>query len=75
MQCAIKPTRIVSGYGDNGVDKSNFVNTNSLYLLSGVEVFGEDSNDMASSKTSQLDYYSSNKVTASNYGDYVKKTV
>ena len=57
IKSVIKPTRVISGYGNNGTDLANFTTTDNLYLLSGVEVFGSDSNDTASNTTSQLDYY------------------
>ena len=58
LQSVIEPTRVISGYGNNGTDSANFISTSQkLYLLSGVEVHGADSNDTAASTTSQLDYY------------------
>ena len=69
LQMAIKPTRVISGYGCSSWDwnvgvcsvpndgGNNFTTTDNLYLLSGVEVFGVDSNDTAASTTTQLDYY------------------
>ena len=55
LQSAIKPTRVISGYGKN--DSTNFTSTDNLYLLSGVEVFGSDDYDTASNTTHQLEYY------------------
>ena len=58
LQAAIKPTRVISGYGSNGTDSANFVSENQkLYLLSGVEVFGADEYDTAAGTTHQLEYY------------------
>ena len=58
LQAAIKPTRVISGYGNNGIDSANFISTSQkLYLLSGVEVHGADKYDTAASTTTQLDYY------------------
>ena len=58
LKVVIEPTRVISGYGNNGTDSANFVSENQkLYLLSGVEVFGSDDIDKAASTTSQLDYY------------------
>ena len=58
LQAAIKPTRVMSGYGSNGTDSANFVSENQkLYLLSGVEVFGADEYDKAAGTTHQLEYY------------------
>ena len=55
LQAIIKPTRVISGHGPK--DSSEFITKDKLYLLSGVEVFGEDSNDSAVNTTWQLDYY------------------
>ena len=58
LQSVIEPTRVISGYGNNGTDSANFTSTSQkLYLLSGVEVHGADEYDTAASTTSQLDYY------------------
>ena len=64
LQSVIEPTRVISGYGDNGTDSANFISTDQkLYLLSGVEVFGADFKDTAASTTTQLEYYqNSNRV-------------
>ena len=59
LQAAIKPTRVISGHGSD--DSTNFTTTDNLYLLSGVEVFGSDSNDSAENTTSQLEYYNGMK--------------
>ena len=55
LKSAIKPTRVISGHGTS--DSTNFTSTDNLYLLSGVEVFGSDSNDTAESTSRQLEYY------------------
>ena len=58
LKSVIEPTRVISGYGNNGTDSANFVSENQkLYLLSGVEVFGSDNNDTAAGTTTQLEYY------------------
>ena len=57
LKAVIEPTRVISGYGNNGIDSSNFITADNLYLLSGVEVFGSDDYDTAASTTIQLDYY------------------
>ena len=57
LQSAIKLTRVISGYGNNGTDSGNFTSTDNIYLLSGVEIHGSDDYDTAASTTSQLDYY------------------
>ncbi len=72
LQSAIKPTRVISGYSTtNGTDSANFTSINqSLYLLSGEEVFGTDGGgnnyyDTAYGTSHQLEYYSNNGVTYS----------
>ena len=58
LKVVIEPTRVISGYGNNGTDSANFVSENQkLYLLSGVEVFGADDYDTAAGTTTQLEYY------------------
>ena len=57
LKSAIKPTRVISGYGNNGTDSANFTSTDNLYLLSGVEIYGADDYDTAASTTHQLEYY------------------
>ena len=68
LRSVIKPTRVISGYGSNGVDSANFVSTDKLYLLSGTEIYGTDAGgnnlfDRAAGTTHQLEYYSSNMVS------------
>ena len=55
LQNVLAKTRVVSGYGST--DSTNFTSTNKLFLMSGIEVVGSDSNDTAASTTRQLDYY------------------
>ena len=67
LQTAIKPTRVISGYG-NGTDSANFTTTDNLYLLSPEEVYGTDLGgmnhyDAAYGTSHQLEYYSNNSVT------------
>ena len=57
LKAVIVPTRVISGYGNNGTDSSNFITIDNLYLLSGVEVFGDGYADNSASTTTQLDYY------------------
>ena len=57
LKSVIKSTRVISGYGSNGTDSTNFTTTDNLYLLSGVEVFGSDNCDTAAGTTHQLEYY------------------
>ena len=69
LKSAIKPTRVISGYGCNGTwdenkvcdnpdnNGNNFSSTDNIYLLSGVELLGADEYDTAASTTHQLDYY------------------
>ena len=68
LQTAIKPTRVISGHGDNGTDSANFTTTDNLYLLSPEEVYGTDLGgmnhyDAAYGTSHQLEYYSNNSVT------------
>ncbi len=55
LKSSIKSTRVISSHGLG--DSSNFVTTDKLYLLSGVEIHGADQYDTAASTTHQLDYY------------------
>ena len=64
LKSVITTTRVISGYGNNGVDTGNFVSYDKMYLLSGVEVFGSDSRDTAASTTTQLEYYRGMEVDA-----------
>ena len=71
LQTAIKPTRVISGHGDNGTDSANFTTTDNLYLLSPEEVYGTDLGgknfyDTAYGTSHQLEYYSNNSVTFNN---------
>ena len=80
LQAAIKPTRVISGYGcvsdfnrstmtcgnpDNS--GNNFTSTDNLYLLSGVEVFGSDNYDTAAGTTTQLEYYNNSSNSKIKY--------
>ena len=73
LQSAIKPTRVISGGGTN--DSTTFTTTDvKLYLLSSVEVWGSTFNDnVTTSMTSQLEYYSDLEVTTSSYSGAIKK--
>ena len=69
LQEAIKPTRVISGYGNNGTDSDNFTTSNQkLYLLSGEEIYGIDEGgnnywDKSTGTSHQLEYYSDSGVT------------
>ena len=74
-------TTVVSGHGSTS-GETNFTSTDKLYLLSAHEVWedndgntssGPDSFDTAYNNTRQLDYYSSQNVTTSNYSGAIKK--
>ena len=61
-------TVVVSGHGTK--DSSNFTSTDKLYLLDAKEIYGDSfTNQYNTAKDSerQLDYYSSQNVTTSNY--------
>ena len=72
LQSVISKTRVISGYGNNGIDNDNFITYDKLFLLSGMEVFG-NGYDTASSMTTQLDYYRENNVTIKNHGVFTTK--
>ena len=66
LQSAIKPTRVISGYGCTTNDNpcttpdnngNNFTSTDNIYLLSGVELTGADEYDTSAGVTHQLEYY------------------
>lgn len=59
LQNVLAKTRVISGG-----DSTNYITTDRLYLLSGVEVLGSDSHDKAASTTTHLTYYknSSNSI-------------
>ena len=67
-------TTVVSGHG-NTVGETNFTSTDKLYLLSTHEVWEDDDGnyDTAYNNTRQLDYYSSQNVTASSFSGAIKQ--
>lgn len=70
LKSVIIDTKVVSGYGHNMYDKSNFITTDKLYLLTCVEIWGsmpEYGDTVTEDLTRQLDYYHEKKVTTSNY--------
>ncbi|MBR6113084.1 MAG: hypothetical protein IKP79_01050, partial [Bacilli bacterium] len=80
LRNAIINTTVVSGH--NLKDTTNFTTTDKLYLLSTHEVWedvdgntnsGIDYWDTAYNNTRQLDYYSSQNVTTSNYSGAIKQ--
>ena len=70
LQSAIIDTKVVSGHGKDDTD--NFISTDKLYLLEPKEVYGGNVST-AYSVTRQLDYYSSQGVTTSNYSGAIKQ--
>ena len=71
-------TTVVSSHGStNG--ETNFTSIDKMYLLSTKEVYGKEGTnnvinyDTAEAETRQLDYYSSQNVTTSNYSEAIKK--
>ncbi len=67
-------TVVVSGHGTK--DSSNFTSTDKLYLLDAKEIYGDSfTNQYNTAKDSerQLDYYSSQNVTTSNYSGAIKQ--
>ena len=74
-------TTVVSGHGDPA-GETNFTSTDKLYLLSTHEVWEDDDGntssgidyyDTAYNNTRQLDYYSSQNATISNYSGAIKQ--
>ena len=73
LQSAIIDTKVVSGHGKD--DTENFISTDKLYLLDAREVYGTSfTSSYNTSKDSerQLDYYSAQGVTTSNYSGAIK---
>ena len=72
LRNAIINTTVVSGHGSTA-GETNFTSTDKLYLLSTKEVWGKEGTtntinyDSAEIETRQLDYYSAQNVTTSNY--------
>ncbi len=72
LKKSIIDTYVVSGHG--GVDSSNFITTDKIYLLSPHEIW-EDldntlENDTAYNQTRQLDYFKSMNITPDYYQEY-----
>ena len=71
-------TTVVSSHG-NTSGETNFTSTDKMYLLSTKEVYGKEGTtnvinyDTAEAETRQLDYYSSQNVTTSNYSGAIKQ--
>ncbi|MBR2678241.1 MAG: hypothetical protein IKE63_02370, partial [Bacilli bacterium] len=71
-------TTVVSGHGSTS-GETNFTSTDKMYLLSTKEVWGKEgttnvvNDDTAEVETRQLDYYSSQNITTSNYSGAIKK--
>ena len=72
LQSAIIDTKVVSGHGKDDTD--NFISTDKLYLLSTAEVWAQGiGSDAGGTNTRQLDYYSAQGVTTSNYSGAIKQ--
>ena len=72
LQSAIIDTKVVSGHGYS--DSANFTSTDKLYLLSTAEVWAQGfGSDAGRTNTRQLDYYSAQGVTTSNYSGAIKQ--
>ncbi|MBQ6497340.1 MAG: hypothetical protein IJI58_01335 [Bacilli bacterium] len=71
-------TTVVSSHG-NTSGETNFTSTDKMYLLSTKEVWGKEGTanvinyDTAEAETRQLDYYSSQNVTTTNYSGAIKQ--
>ena len=70
LQSVIIYTKVVSGHGED--DTANFTSTDKLYLLEYKELYGLNGGT-AHRATRQLDYYSAQGVTPSNYSGASKK--
>ena len=73
LRNGVAKTKVVSGYGKNGVDNANFVTEDYLYLLSSKEVWGTNQKDTVNNETKQLDYYKNLGVTITNYSGAIKQ--
>ena len=78
LQSAIIDTKVVSGHGYTDKNESradgNWESTDKLYLLSTTELCAQgDGRDTGRSNTRQLDYYSAQGVTTSNYSGTIKQ--
>ena len=76
LRSKVIDTIVISGYGSN--DSENFKTTDKLYLLDGKEIYGDSfnsSNNTAKDNERQLDYYSNNGVSASNYSGAIRKNL
>ena len=74
LRNGIIDTTVVSGHGSE--DSDNFTSTDKLYLLSPMEVWGNNSHseyDSARNQTRQLDYYLEKGVNNTNYKDAEKR--
>ena len=72
LQNVIIDTKVISGHGSTS-GETNFTSTDKIYLLSAKEVWNGNSYDSAVNNTRQLDYYSANGVTTSNYTNAIKQ--
>ena len=69
----IIPTYVVSGHGSTPGEENFVTEQDKLYLLTGKEIYGSDSNDTSSNLTRQLEYYSNLGVTTNNVTGAIKK--
>ena len=68
-------TTVVSGHGSTS-GETNFTSTDKLYLLDAKEIYGDSFTNQyntAKDNERQLDYYSSQNVTMSNYSGAIKQ--
>ena len=75
LSSKIIPTTVVSGHGSTS-GETNFTSIDKIYLLSPMEVWGNNSYsqyDSARSLSRQLDYYNTKGVNNSSYSDAIKK--
>ena len=72
LKDVITPTYVVSGHGSTEGEE-NFTTVDKIYILSGTEVYGNDTYETSKDLTRQLDYYYKLGVTTSNYSGAIKK--
>ena len=74
LRLGIIDTYVISGHGSS--DSANFTSTDKLYLLSCVEVYGNNCNNLdtvTTNETKQLKYYESMNVLNGNYEPIIKQ--
>ena len=78
LQNVIIDTNVISSHGST-LGETNFLSTDKIYLLSAVEVWNNNRNNISSYDSSyyntrQLDYYNLQGVTTSNFANAIKQS-